>query len=128
MEDQATQRDGPASATVAISNAIVQLYRTHFGRGPTKARVVWQGDVVTVLLEDVLTTAERTLVEAGHVNQVVEQRMILQYAMADQFTGAVEESTGRKVRLFVSGVNAEAASATEVFALQPDPSADGALA
>jgi len=118
--DQLPAREEPASPNVAIANAIVRLYRTHFGRGPTKARAILNGDVVAVLLEDVLTTAEKTLVERGHTDQVVEQRMILQYAIAEEFTGAVEDATGRKVRLFVSGVNAVASSASELFALEPE--------
>jgi uncharacterized protein YbcI len=124
MDSQRPTREGPVSPSVTISNSIVRLYRTHFGRGPTKTRVILQGDLVAVLLEDVLTTAERTLVESGHSQQVSTQRTLLQYALADQFASAVEEATGRTVRMFVSGVNAEASSASELFALEPEPGDD----
>ena len=42
-----------------------------------------------------------------------------QLAMRDEFEKRVEELTGRKVRVFVSGVHFEPDMAVEVFYLEP---------
>ncbi len=49
--------------------------------------------------------------------------MFFQHASDAAFTGTVEEITGRKVRAFVSGMDTEQDVATEVFYLEPIPSA-----
>jgi uncharacterized protein YbcI len=108
-------------ALAAISNAIVGIHREFYGRGATRARTVWQGDYVAVYLEDLFTTVERTLIEAGRVDSVRSTRFIFQEAMRDRFTGAVEELTGRKVIAFFSQVHIEPDMGLEAFVLEPLP-------
>src|SRR3954451_8628714 len=61
--------DGRSSARgamlLAVSNAIVRLHKKYFGKGPTKARAYYDGDVITVVLRDVYTRAELTLLGGG---------------------------------------------------------------
>src|SRR6185369_5444792 len=74
---QSTEHDLPSdrgSARSAIANAIVRLHAEHYGRGPTRARAHVAEDFVLVVLEDVFTTAERTLVAAGRADRVREAR------------------------------------------------------
>src|SRR4051812_16720740 len=57
---EAKARDG--SLLLAISNEMVRIFKDQFGRGPTKVRSSFAGpDVLTVVLEDTLTPAERNL-------------------------------------------------------------------
>jgi uncharacterized protein YbcI len=103
-----------------ISNAMVRLYKELFGRGPTKARsALSDPDTLICTLEDTFTPAERKMVEAGDLQRLRELRMYFQHSSEPEFVGAVEQITGRKVRGFVSGIDAKQDIATEVFYLEP---------
>lgn len=112
--------DGPQLANV--STAIVQLHRKFYGRGPTRARTVLSGDILTCVLADVYTTVEETLVDRDYVDLVVGVRAAFQRAMRAEFIEVVEEATGRRVVSFSSGLDAENAVATETFVLEPNES------
>jgi uncharacterized protein YbcI len=121
----APQHDGGGrhhSASMAISNEMVRLYKDQFGRGPTKARTTWGGsDLVTVVLEDTLTLAERNLIKMGEHQRLRDLRLFFQYASVREFCEPVERITGRKVRAFISGIDTEADGlATEMFLLHPE--------
>jgi uncharacterized protein YbcI len=110
-----------------ISNAIVRLYKECFGRGPTKARTIYQGDVVVCVLRGGLTVAERTLYERGRGESVLRLRSEFQEAVRERFTDAVEEIVGRNVIGFMSGSQLDPEMSVEVFVLEPviRPSRDG---
>jgi uncharacterized protein YbcI len=55
--------------------------------------------------------------------RVREIRMFFQYASEKDFTGTVEEITGRKVWAFVSGMDTHRDVASEIFYLEPIPEA-----
>jgi uncharacterized protein YbcI len=111
-----------------ISREIVRLHARLYGRGPTKARTYLHDDYALCVLEDIFTTAEKTLKGAGRTEQVVATRNAFQDAVSDQFNGIVKEATGRSVRVFVSYVNTDEELAVELFIFSPDgqPSTDGA--
>jgi uncharacterized protein YbcI len=102
-----------------VSNAIVRLYKDCYGKGPTKARTVYQGDLVVCLLRGGFTTAERTLFEHGRSELVLHQRGEFQAAMRDRFTALVESIVGRKVIGFMSGSQLDPEMSVEVFVLEP---------
>jgi uncharacterized protein YbcI len=106
----ATDGDGHPSVqenvSLAISNAMVHVYKEHFGRGPTKTRTYWAGpDVVTVMLEDTLTRAEHNLVKMGEHERLRDLRLRFQYGSVPEFCEPIERITGRKVRAFISGID-----------------------
>jgi uncharacterized protein YbcI len=107
-----------------ISNAMVRLYKEHFGKGPTRVRSYYQGDVVTCVLRDGYTRADLTLIEAGRTELVTRQRHELQLAVREEFTSAIEQITGREVVGFFSGSQANPAIEVEVFVLAPVEKAD----
>jgi uncharacterized protein YbcI len=103
-----------------LTNAMVRLYKELFGRGPTKARTNYAGpDTIVATIENSLTPAERNMIDLGEDQRVREIRMFFQHASDAEFTGTVEEITGRKVRAFVSGMDTEKDVSTEVFYLYP---------
>jgi uncharacterized protein YbcI len=114
---------GPLDGSLlqAISGEMVRVFKEQFGRGPTKARTYWSGpDVLTVVLEDTLTPAERNLVEMGEHERLRENRMFFQYASVREFCEPVERLTGRKVRAFSSGLDTvDNGLAVETFVLHP---------
>ena len=126
-EPDAPRRAGPAfvpppidgALRSAISQAIVRIHAEHYGKGATHAKTyVWDNLVVTVL-RDVLTTAERTLVEVGRTDSVRDLRTTFQCAMEQTFRSAIERLTGRRVQSFLSQVDPANGLSVEVFVLEP---------
>ena len=105
-----------------ISNVMVGLYKGLFGRGPTKVRTSWAGpEVLVVTLEDTLTPAERNMIKMGEQQRLRDIRMFFQYATVREFCEPVERITNRKVRAFVSGIDADVDGlAVELFVLHPE--------
>ena len=111
------QRGGADLATV--SNGIVQLLRETYGRGPTKAKSYLNDNVLLVVLEDILTTVEKTLLEDGRDALVREVRLTYQAAETKRFTGVVENALQRKVVTYHSQVTFNPDMAFEIFVLEP---------
>jgi uncharacterized protein YbcI len=105
----------------ALGSAVVGIYRTHLGRGPSSASAFHNDDVVTVIMREVMTLAERTLAQSGSAPVVMNMRRLIQETMEDDFRVAVERLTGRKVVAFMNGNHVDPDIAVEVFVL------DGAL-
>jgi len=98
-----------------LSREIVQLHVRLYGRGPTKARSYLHSDYAVCVLEEIFTTAERTLIEAGSRDHVRETRDKFQDAVEEEFVGIVERITGRPVRVFLSQVDIDSNLALEFF-------------
>jgi uncharacterized protein YbcI len=101
----------------AIANALVLLQTKHSGRGPTRARVFYREEVLVVVMEDVLTTAERNLVAGGDADSVLEMRSSYQHAMRADMVAVVEELTSRNVVAFMSDNHVDPDLSTELFVL-----------
>jgi uncharacterized protein YbcI len=116
----------PGSVLLDVANAMVRLFKEQFGRGPTKARASWvSDDVLTVLLEDTFTPAERNLAAMGEHERLRNIRSFFQYAAVKEFCDPIEQITGRRVRAFISGIDTEAGGlAVETFVLYPEGSAE----
>jgi uncharacterized protein YbcI len=105
---------------LAISNAVVGIYKECFGKGPTKARTYHYGDVITCILRGGYTRMEATLLDSGHPDVVQRQRHLLQQAARDRFVAAVEEITGRRVTAFISGTDHGPDVHAEIFVLESE--------
>ncbi len=121
-QSQAQQRHrapGNGDVLAAISSRIVHLHKEFYGKGPTKARTYYSGDVVTVLLRGGFTRVEQTLLDEGRGSEVIEQRMAFQEVMKSRYVKAIEEVTGRGVVAFMSGSHQDPDLIAEVFVLDP---------
>jgi uncharacterized protein YbcI len=116
--------DGRTSVLAAISNEMVRIYKDQFGRGPTRVRTYWcSGDVLTCILEETLTPAERNLAALGEHQRLRDTRMFFQYATVSEFCEPVERLTGRTVKAFISGIDTVVEGmALETFILHPEGS------
>ena len=103
-----------------MSDAVSRLYLDKFGKGPVHAETFVNGNVVTTLMRDVFTVAERTMIADGKGDNVLTTRMLWQQATDDMFKRAVAEVTGRPVITVISGFELKDEVATEVFILGPD--------
>lgn len=103
-----------------LSNEMVRLYKEQFGRGPTKAVSHFAGsDTLICTLENTLTPAERNLAALGEHQRLRDVRLFFQHVTENQFVEAVERTTGRKVRGFISGIDTTKDISAEVFYLYP---------
>ena len=115
MED----RPRGEGARASISTRSVQVLRDYTGRGPTKAKTMISDDVVTVLLADTLTKGERTLVDNGQAERVLELRHHFQALMREELVAIVEGELEREVVAFMSQNHIDPDLAIETFVLAP---------
>lgn len=115
----ATTEDLQPGGTTAseISTAVVRVLARHTGRGPTKARTYRGDDLVTVLLEERLTTLELTLVRTGRGDLARRTREALKAAAREDLIASVEALTGRRVQTFLPATEVEPDVAALVFVL-----------
>ena len=110
----------PQQVMTRLSDEMVRLYKDQFGRGPTRVRSYYAGpDAVISVLENTFTPAERNLAALGEHARLRDTRLFFQYASENTFTSAAEEILQRRVRAFISGIDATKDVCTEVFVLEP---------
>jgi len=109
--------DGPAA--MAICNAITVALKQRCGKGPTKVKAYTTHDHVAVVVQDMLTTLERTLVQDGHEQLVSEARRVLVGRVAKECRATIEQATGQHVVGWQTEVNPSADRAVTLVQLQP---------
>jgi uncharacterized protein YbcI len=114
--------DPPSSGALnaALARAAVRVYREYVGRGPTKAQAFFRGNVVVVLMHDVMTTAERSLATGGRSELVLDMRRQLGRALRPDLVAAVERITGCRVDASMGASHVDPDLAAEVFVLDRD--------
>jgi uncharacterized protein YbcI len=92
----ATQPSG-AAVRAAISNAVMRLTNELYGRGAARTRTFVTDEHVFCALEGLLTSVERTLVEAGETELVRELRTRFMQMVRPMFAAEVARLVGRQV-------------------------------
>jgi uncharacterized protein YbcI len=108
-----------------VCNAVVQIHKQFYGKGPTKARAHLSRDLLAVVLEGGFTRGEQTLNERGHVQEVLHSRMAMQQSVEEEFRNAIETILGRSVRSFMSANDPVGGLQVEIFILHAPGAADG---
>ena len=103
-----------------ISDGLVALLKEFYGRGPEQAKTYVHSDLVVCVLRGGFTPVEQTLLEGGHGDDVIRQRMAFQQVMRHRFEDVVARATGRRVVGFMSGNQQEPDMICEVFVLASD--------
>ena len=94
---------GPAAARgdgrlrAALANAMIRVVHEHWGKGPTRAQVHLDDDFVFCVLDEPLTTVERTLVDGGETDLVRELRLEFHELVRQELGEQVEALIGRSV-------------------------------
>ena len=99
----------------AISNSIVGLLREKYGRGPMRAKTYVLDDLVVCVLRNGFTAIEKTMMESGQQERVVELRHEFQQLMKVSYSKEIERLTGCKVVAFLSQAHVEPDLTLEVF-------------
>jgi uncharacterized protein YbcI len=120
-EQSGASTEAQISKLAEISREMVRLYKSQFGRGPTRARSDFAGpDLVVCTLEDSLTPAEKRMAEMGEHQRLRDLRLYFQHATEEQFCEVIERVMGRKVRAFISGLDTDSDVSAELFYLESD--------
>ncbi|MGH3338882.1 MAG: Na-translocating system protein MpsC family protein [Propionibacteriaceae bacterium] len=106
-------------AAMAICNAITGALKRNSGKGPTKVKAYGTREHVAVIVQDMLTTLERTLVQEGHEQLVGEARQALIGRVAKECRATIEQATGRRVVGWQTEVNPSADRSFTLIQLQP---------
>jgi uncharacterized protein YbcI len=103
----------------AISDGLVGLLKEFYGHGPTRTKSYYQDDLVVCVLRGGFSRVEKTLLDGGRGQAVIQQRMEFQEVMRERFAEVVEHATGRSVIGFMSGNQQHPDLMCEVFILAP---------
>ena len=110
---------GDGTLSSAISDAMVRLLSRYTGRGATSSWTMLGKDLIICVMGDALTKGERSLVEHGKREAVLEIRKAFQESMANDAIEVVEELSGRQVTAFMSNNNIDPDLGVEIFILKP---------
>jgi uncharacterized protein YbcI len=86
-----------------------------FGKGPPEAKSYMLDDLLLIVMRGGLTTAEKTMLEFGHPDQVRRFRQLFENEMTERLTNMVERLTGRTVATYQSQVMFDPDLALEMF-------------
>jgi uncharacterized protein YbcI len=110
-----------------ITNRIVSLMREHYGRGPIKAKTYVLDNLIVCVLSDGFTAIERTMMEGGEPERVLEMRRDFQRMMKQRYSEMIQELTGRTVLAFLSQAHVEPDLTIEIFLMDGPLAGFGAL-
>jgi uncharacterized protein YbcI len=112
---EAHPRGGELNA--AVARAVVRHRTEQVGRGPNKAKAFYNGKVIVVVLENVMTRAERSLVAAGRADAVLFGRQALGDEFRLHLSSIIERLTGRTVLACMSASNFDPDLVADLFVL-----------
>ena len=110
-----------------ITNRIVAFMREHYGRGPIKAKTYVLDNLIVCVLTDGFIAIERTMMEGGQPERVLEMRRDFQALMKARYSEMIQELTGRKVLAFLSQAHVEPDLTIEMFLMDGPVPGFGAL-
>jgi uncharacterized protein YbcI len=126
-EQAGTSSLGGGRLLAEITNRIVAFMREHYGRGPIKAKTYVLDNLIVCVLSDGFTAMERTMMEGGQPERVIEMRRDFQTLMKERYTEMIQELTGRNVLAFLSQAHVEPDLTIEMFLMDGPVPGFGAL-
>jgi uncharacterized protein YbcI len=103
-----------------ICGAVAAVFRHAWGRGPARTSAHWAGpNLLVVLLENGHTDAEKTMRAAGHIQELIGGRHLLQMLIEDDLEETVERILGRPVLTTLSATRLDPDLSAEIFLLGP---------
>jgi uncharacterized protein YbcI len=110
-----------------INDRLTRLMREHYGRGPIKAKTYILDNLIISMLSDGYIALERTMMESGEPERVLEMRREYERLMKTRYSEMIEELTGRKVLAFLSQTHVEPDLTVEMFLMDGRLPGFGAL-
>lgn len=103
---------------------MVKAQKEFFGKGPTRAKSYMLDDLLIIVMRGGMTTAEETMLEFGHQDQVRNFRQLFENAMTERLTDKMEELTGRKILTYQSQILFDPHVVIEMFVFDSQGSSD----
>lgn len=100
-----------------LAKAVVGVHNQYVGRGPSKGQAFYRNNVVVVILQEILTKAERSLIQCGKTDMVMTMRRQFQATMERDLIAEVQRLTGCTVVAFLSDTHVDPDMAAELFVL-----------
>jgi uncharacterized protein YbcI len=108
----------PSDPLSQICGEVAAVFRRAWGRGPVKTAAHWVGpSALVVLLENGHTDAEKTMRAAGHIQERLGGRHLLQVLIEDDLKTCVERILGRRVETMLSATRLDPDLSAEIFLL-----------
>lgn len=124
MPELGIPRVAPGLELSEVCSEFASLFHRRWGRGPVWARAYWAGpDILLVVLENGHTPAEKTMRAAGHIQEILGGRRLLQGLVEDELRELVCRITGRTVRACLSATRLAPDVSAEIFLLERESGA-----
>jgi uncharacterized protein YbcI len=109
-----------ADSLSQVCGEVAAVFRRAWGRGPVRTTAHWAGPaILVVLLENGHTDAEKTMRAAGHIQELLGGRHLLQVLIEDDLKACVERILGRRVETMLSATRLDPDLSAEIFMLAP---------
>lgn len=125
MEHSADRVEQGHHLLARLTNAIVQVQKESWGKGPERAKSYLLDDFLLVVMRGGLTKAEETMLEVGEADRVRDFRQTFQNRAAERYTTLIEELTGQKVVTYQSQILFDPTILLEVFFFDGSAEGDG---
>lgn len=110
----------PNDELAQICGEVAAVFRRAWGRGPVKTTANWAGqNMLVVLLANGHTDAEKTMRAAGHIQELLGGRHLLQVIVEPDLKASVERILGRTVETTLSATRLDPDLSAEIFLLAP---------
>jgi uncharacterized protein YbcI len=117
---QSRNAEYPNGELAQICGEVAAVFRRAWGRGPAKATAHWAGpNMLVVLLANGHTDAEKTMRAAGHIQELLGGRHLLQVIIEPDLKAGVERILGRTVETTLSATRLDPDLSAEIFLLAP---------
>ena len=116
----ATQAEENGNLSRDLARDMVDLFKVNVGRVPNHARAYLEDELITIVLQDTMIKAEKTLADEGEKDLVRGVRRVFQGKFREDAVEIVERLTGRKVKAFLSDHAIDPDVAIEAFVLHPE--------
>jgi hypothetical protein len=114
----------PSDPLAQICGEVAAVFRRAWGRGPRKTTAHWAGpSTLVVLLENGHTDAEKTMRAAGHIQELLGGRHLLQVLIEDDLKASVARILRRPVETMLSATRLDPDLSAEIFLLGPSGAA-----
>lgn len=96
VPDQPSPEEG-GRLLAQVATEMVKAQKQFFGKGPTQAKSYFVDDMLFIVMQGGLTTAEKTMMDFDEADLVRDFRQTFENRMTERLTGMIERLTRRKV-------------------------------
>ena len=101
-----------------VCGEVAAVFKRAWGRGPVRTTAHWAGpNLLLILLENGHTEAEKTMRAAGHIQELLGGRHLLQVLIEDDLKESVERILGVPVVTMLSATRLDPDLSAEIFLL-----------